>query len=663
MSITYRPEIDGLRAVAVIAVVLYHAEFIFREATLFTGGFIGVDIFFVISGYLITSLILKDLREGDFSFLRFYERRVRRILPALFLVMLVSIPFAWRLLLPVAMDDYAGSILSSLAFGSNFWFVQGEGYWAEPSALKPFLHTWSLSVEEQFYVVFPPLLLFLWRFSRDHLLSVFSIGIVLSLCVAEFAFDDYREFTFYLLPARAWELLAGAFLAKLEIDRGRGAPSGFFLLMPLLGVILIVYSIIYFDSETKHPSLFTLIPILGTMLFIWFSRKGELITDLFGSRAFVGIGLISYSLYLWHFPIFAFARIENGIPSSANKLLWILVSLGLSIITYYLVERPFRSKSAIGRSSLLFTLCLATMVIAGFSYSALVTEGFGNRLPGLLGENFVQQPWTLQKNDSDEQCMGNTKFCTWTAPGNTRTALLVGDSNLASIDPYLTPRLLSSGYNVVSMTSSACYFMPEFYSIGKDGKPRVSSVYPCGIEYQSNRLAAMEQHPGATIILAGKLAYYLREDTGGFEHPEKKSVEEGYVEAVNELLEKGFRVLQLGPTPRSKTSVSQTLLNQLNSLASDDLMNLDHNAIIRMMSFPTEDFDAYAADAFDLLSSIEHVNYSLVFPHKLFCDSLLLGSCVVNNGTEIYLVDTNHPSQAGAEIISDFVVEKLQNWH
>lgn len=187
-NLTYRPEIDGLRTVAVISVILFHAEFFVNDEMLFKGGFIGVDVFFVISGYLITSILLKGLAQGTFSFKDFYERRARRILPILFTVMLVTIPFAWVYLLPKAMTDYANSIIYSLFFSSNIWFWLEDSYWAEPSTLKPFLHTWSLAVEEQFYIVTPFLLLFLWKYARHQMLTIFA---VISLVSLHFAYRLY----------------------------------------------------------------------------------------------------------------------------------------------------------------------------------------------------------------------------------------------------------------------------------------------------------------------------------------------------------------------------------------------------------------------------------------------------------------------------------------
>jgi peptidoglycan/LPS O-acetylase OafA/YrhL len=224
MKLTYRPEIEGLRAIAVVAVILYHAQITILGDQPFKGGFIGVDIFFVISGYLITSIILKELvATGTFSFKHFYERRIRRIFPILLFVMLVSLPFAWMYLLPSSLIDFSKSILYSLGFSSNFYFhYSGQQYGAESGFLKPFLHTWSLSAEEQFYILFPIVLLITFKYFRKYLIHIFILGFVISLGLADWGSRNYPSFNFYILPTRLWELLAGSILAYFEIAGGEG---------------------------------------------------------------------------------------------------------------------------------------------------------------------------------------------------------------------------------------------------------------------------------------------------------------------------------------------------------------------------------------------------------------------------------------------------------
>ena len=349
MKLTYRPEIDGLRAIAVVAVILYHAQITIFGFKPFRGGFIGVDIFFVISGYLITSIIFKELvTTGSFSFKHFYERRIRRILPALLFVMLVSLPFAWMLLLPSSLIDFSKSILYSLGFSSNFYFhYSGQEYGADSGLFKPFLHTWSLSVEEQFYVLFPLILLVTFKYLRKYLVHILILGFIVSLGLADWTSKNYPSASFYFIHTRMWELLAGSILAYFETTKGhRGKNKLFNLILPFIGMVLIVHSILFFNDEIFHPSLYTLSPIIGVCLIIWFSNENEFITKILSTKLFVGIGLISYSLYLWHYPIFAFARITNIIDADTLKEIYIAISLPiLSILSYYLIERPFRNKN------------------------------------------------------------------------------------------------------------------------------------------------------------------------------------------------------------------------------------------------------------------------------------------------------------------------------
>ena len=336
MKLIYRPEIDGVRAIAVIAVILYHAQISIFEYQPFKGGFIGVDIFFVISGYLITSIILKELfASNKFSFKKFFERRARRILPVLLTVMLFSLPFAWILLIPSSLIDFCKSIIYSLGFSSNFYFwYSGQQYGAESGLLKPFLHTWSLSVEEQFYILFPIIILITYRYFKNYLIHILVLGFLVSLGLADWISRNHPSFNFYVLPTRAWELLSGSVLAYFEIKKGyRCNNMRLNSIFSFIGLLLIAHSILFFNNENMpHPSLYTLSPIIGTCLIIWYSNKDELITKILSNKIFIGIGLISYSLYLWHYPIFAFAREANFFDGHIlYKFFFIFVSFLLSI--------------------------------------------------------------------------------------------------------------------------------------------------------------------------------------------------------------------------------------------------------------------------------------------------------------------------------------------
>jgi peptidoglycan/LPS O-acetylase OafA/YrhL len=345
VKLTYRPEINGLRAIAVGAVILYHAQITILGHQPFKGGFIGVDIFFVISGYLITSIILKELlTTGAFSFKHFYERRIRRILPVLIFVMLVSLPIAWIYLLPVNLLEFSKSILYSLGFSSNFYFYYSSLEYSVEGLQHPFLHTWSLSVEEQYYILFPIVLLITFKYFKKYLIHILIFGFIISLGLADWSSRNYPSASFYFLHTRMWELLAGSILGYFEITIGHRSQNKILnLILPFIGLILIGHSIIFFNDEMFHPSFYTLSPIIGVCLIIWFSNKDELFTKILSTRLFVGIGLISYSLYLWHYPIFVFSAKLNILKGNIFfELLMGLFILILSTVSYYFIEKPFR---------------------------------------------------------------------------------------------------------------------------------------------------------------------------------------------------------------------------------------------------------------------------------------------------------------------------------
>ena len=433
MKINYRPEIDGLRAIAVGAVILYHAQITILGYQPFKGGFIGVDIFFVISGYLITSIILKELIiTGSFSFKYFYERRVRRILPVLLFVMLVSLPFAWMYLLPTSFVEFSKSILYSLGFSSNFYFhYSGQQYGAESGLLKPFLHSWSLSVEEQYYILFPIVLLITFKYFRKYLVHILILGFLISLVSAEWTSRNYPSASFYFLHTRMWELLAGSILAYFEITLGHRSKNKILnLILPAIGLILIGYSILFFTDGIFHPSFYTLSPIIGVCLVIWFSDKNELITKILSTKLFVGFGLISYSLYLWHYPIFAFDRIvEFSNEEILKKILLGIIVLFLSTVFYFLIEKPFRNKNY-GFKHLGSLIIFVIILILSIQIMVVKEDGYRDRYTTIYSslKNFeIDNKYLASSRDDylDKYFKKNTSF----ESNSNINILIVGDSH------------------------------------------------------------------------------------------------------------------------------------------------------------------------------------------------------------------------------------------
>lgn len=333
----YRREIDGLRAVAVLPVILYHAEFAF-----WSGGYIGVDVFFVISGYLITSLLIEERLNGTYSVLAFYERRARRILPALFVVLLASIPFAWLWIAPDPFEDFAKSLAYAVLFLSNAHFMGDGGYFDPEAALRPLIHTWSLAVEEQFYLVFPLVLMALGRFRHRKYLIGLALLALVSLGVAEWGWRNYPGKNFYFTPSRLWELLAGSLCAVILFRRAPLRSEG----LAALGLALILGAAVLFDNAVPFPSVYTLGPVLGTCLIILFAAPGTWTARLLSLRPLVGLGLISYSAYLWHQPIFAFARLRVPYGLSDGMMIGLIVlALVLAWASWLFVEQPVRGRA------------------------------------------------------------------------------------------------------------------------------------------------------------------------------------------------------------------------------------------------------------------------------------------------------------------------------
>ncbi len=370
----YRPEIDGLRALAVLPVIFHHAGF-----GLFSGGFVGVDVFFVISGYLITTIIHQEILAGTFSLVTFYERRIRRIIPALFLVSIVCLPFAWAWLMPIELKDFGQSLIAVNLFASNILFWLEIDYFAPEAELKPLLHTWSLAVEEQFYVFFPLLLLLLKRFREPALALILLAISVASLALAQWASGVHPIANFYLLPTRAWELGVGAVIA-IALQNGMLTDTRARLVASIVGLALVLYAIFVFDTSVPFPSVWTLIPVLGTALLLIGAEPGNPVGRLLALRPLVLVGLMSYSAYLWHQPVLVFARIRNIVELSDLQI-WSLIALTLVLayLSWRFVERPFRQKGLIPARRI-FTAAATSSVLLLAAGSALhVTKGFAER--------------------------------------------------------------------------------------------------------------------------------------------------------------------------------------------------------------------------------------------------------------------------------------------
>ncbi|WP_431298995.1 acyltransferase family protein [Tabrizicola sp. BL-A-41-H6] len=439
---SYRPDIDGLRALAVLPVIFYHLS-----SGLVPGGYLGVDVFFVISGYLIAGILLSDLGQSRFSLLRFYERRARRILPALFVVIAACVLPAAAFMLPGQHADFGVAVLAALGFVSNLHYYSSTGYFMASAEVKPLLHTWSLAVEEQFYLLFPLLLFAAWRWARGALPVVIGVVGLASLGTAVWQLQRDPAAAFYLLPSRAWELMAGAMVAVVARAPSRLQAE----VAGLAGLALIGASYAFPDALTVF-GLAALAPVLGASLFIW-SGGGTVAARLASSSPLRRIGLISFSAYLWHWPLLAFWRLRGGGDVTLSSGLMMLVAtLALATLTYQFVERPFRDRSAKARFP-----NRALVPFLGSAALCLTLFGVMPLLPGAGGGS--REAAAIEAKLATNYGLGQVCETAFTLDPTCRTSdkpetLLWGDSYAM----HLAPAILGSGGwgGLIQMTKSSC---------------------------------------------------------------------------------------------------------------------------------------------------------------------------------------------------------------
>lgn len=432
----YRPDVDGLRAVAVLLVLFFHADLGFP------GGFVGVDVFFVISGYLITGLILREQAAGKFQLATFWSRRIRRIVPAAAALSAATLLAGAMLLFPVDYAELGESALAHQVLVANIYFWQHTGYFAGPADLKPLLHTWSLAVEEQFYVVYPLVLMVLHRYGRRKMFALLTVVAGLSLIASELGVRSSPSATFYLLPTRAWELLLGGLLCFLPVPAER--QKSLFPLAGLVGLGMILACALWYTRQTKFPGLAALPPCLGAAL-IMHSNAGRLnfTGRLLSLRPVVFIGLISYSLYLWHWPLLAFSRYWLGEELPPGVVLGVLAaSLVLATLSWRYVETPLRRpRPGESPGRVVAGLCCTAPVLVACSLLVLFSDGFPRRIPEAAlryqaardSRAFTTEVSLEQVRQENLPAIGD--------PQGTATCLIWGDSHAMAVVPGLDAAL------------------------------------------------------------------------------------------------------------------------------------------------------------------------------------------------------------------------------
>jgi peptidoglycan/LPS O-acetylase OafA/YrhL len=461
----YRSDIDGLRAVAVLSVVGFHAF-----PNWIKGGFVGVDIFFVISGYLISTIIFGNLENGSFSYAEFYARRIKRIFPALILVLVSSYAFGWYVLLAADYKQLGKHIASGAGFISNFVLWLESGYFDSDAKTKPLLHLWSLGIEEQFYIIWPLLLGLVWK-RKWNFLTVTLLIAAASFAANIFTVANYPVSAFYSPLSRFWELMIGGILAYITLHRPQHLPQ--IRWQSTFGLVLITLGILLVSEDSQFPGWWALLPTIGAFLMIAAGPGAWLNRHLLSNRFFVWIGLISYPLYLWHWPLLSFARIIEGeVPSKAIRIAAVLASFVLAWVTYKLIERPIRDRKRESKKAIIIALCSVMTVVCFLGFNiydrdgltfrnvnrAAISGGFYDWDTGYRNHQcFINSDSRFGPSSFADYCSGISK------KSKTKPLVMIwGDSYAASLYRGLYNQKSHFDFDLAQYNASACPPIVDF---------------------------------------------------------------------------------------------------------------------------------------------------------------------------------------------------------
>lgn len=552
----YRPDIDGLRAIAVVSVIIFHIWPYYLH-----GGFVGVDIFFVISGYIITSLISSQLDNNSFSLLDFYARRVKRIMPMCWLIIFLCYFVSIVVLLPNDLINFSGSARAASLYLTNIFFIKNNNYFALNSNELPLLHFWSLAVEEQFYMVYPFILMIIYKVNNFRVRLIFlclSIIFVVSLTASIYCgYMGYNNFSYYSILTRSFELSFGAlifYLNILIIQKTRFAKSVFLgNLLGIVGLIFVILSILFINETYVFPSYIALLPVVGAGIIILSGsiNRRTLIYRLLSLKVFVGIGLISYSLYLWHWPILAFWHYE--FPLQQINLLAgitvIIITLLLSIISYYLLETTIRhSKIGILKTFIILQIIPVLVLCFGREY-IMKNNGFYERLDGTMQ---TTKKFSIENNlkvYKDGYYIGGAAL---TSPPK---ILLVGDSHAARYTPFWNYLGLKWGFNIVFMSYKGCHALISRSGGDQSIENNVNSdgcrklIHDFTKDYMNYDVIVMAGRWGNDLsdessIISGQKFSLINGDT----------YESDYERTIHELTSNGKKIIIMGDSPNDRNS-------------------------------------------------------------------------------------------------------------
>lgn len=623
----YRADVDGLRAVAVLSVVLYHVGVEF-----FTGGYVGVDVFFVISGYLITSIIAWEIREGRFSIITFYERRIRRLFPALFAMIAFSSVTAAFIFLPSEFESFARSVVAATLFVSNILFWQEAGYFGAPAETKPLLHTWSLAVEEQFYIFFPIFLLLVHRWLKGRWILWLLPVIALSFALSVLATERWANANFYLSVTRAWELLLGSLLALGAFPALRSR-----LLREveaLAGIALIAWAVFAFSQTTPFPGVNALYPCVGAALVIHAGERGStLIGRILSLRPIVFVGLISYSLYLWHWPFIVFAKYYNIDPLSAWQMVGVIaLSFLVAIVSWRFIEQPFRKKRPVFNRRTLFPATASVMSCAvAFGMLGHVSQGWSSRLPQdvLKVSSYASDSSPLREechSDSDNWIPFEEK-CVYGA--NTPPEFVIwGDSYAVELAVQMGIVSRQYGRSTMHISYSLC---PPALGMEVDTRPDCLKHNDYVMENITNSSTI------SAVFLIANYEFYTNDDM-------VDDFLAGFRESVTRIIEAGKDVVLIYPIPVPEHRVPHALARYMLSGAEPSEYTIDMQSFIRTN-----------LGMFRFLNSLgTRPEIHRMYPHDYLCDEY---ACMTNNNDGVFYFDDHHLSLTGTKYLSPMLEE------
>ncbi len=669
----YRKEIDGLRAIAILPVVFFHAGFEW-----FSGGYVGVDVFFVISGYLITLFIVTETIGGTFSLKKFYERRIRRIFPALFLVVLVCVPFSWFWMLPDEWTAFSKSLVSVPMLVSNMQFLREAGYFEVANEYKPLLHTWSIAVEEQYYVGFPIILLVMWRLGKNWLLGTVVSITVASIAIAEWGSHNYPNEAYYSLPTRGWELMLGAIISLCQVFWR--IPNNVTLgsqIATIVGLSLIGYSVFCFDENTRFPGLHALVPTVGTALIIIFATQNTWVHKILSCKLLVGIGLISYGVYLWHYPLLVFGRL--GTLDDQNWYLTTSLIIGSFVLAYLswkYVELPFRDRSKLSRKTIYVFGATVSLLIVGFGLFASLHV---KQLPESLAWFDGTIPLNVSNMvDSDGQACGSkvpSKACFFEPKDNNPTIAILGDSQARALSESLYAVAVPQGYGLLDLTKGGCPFLLNL-QLFVSHKPKDK----CDPKYQMERLLRLKQMNNVVVVIHSALPtyiygsginqergvrpyrpYYMSKNSETTVIERESEIHDSLSNTIKKVLAFNHKVIIVDPVPTNPWNPVKRLVLIDKYGLSDSFKDT-----LEFMKYPYQPLLKRQRQAKKIIKAITDQNQHRVAridPLLLFCNSQLENYCTSIGPENIFYTDSDHLSLDGGQLISNQVLDIIKGWH